>query len=348
MHFVYPTIKHLERLRAFDSVDAALAFARTQSGSHDRSERCRRRFRDPAGARGRMVTLVRAPNPSPMTLQGTNSYLLDCGNGDALAIDPGPAIEAHVERWSMRRRGASLTIRAIALTHGHPDHASAASALAARDRRAASTRIPTAGCAHDADLPLEGELRVGNVALRTIDAPGHTFDHVVFYLPQECALFTGDMILGEGTTRRRAARRRDAPVSAHPAAARRRVRRRASDLRRPRPRRHDPQAKIDEYIAHRLMREAQILDALRERAEDDSRFRPAHLLAAVRGALAGDGAADTRALDRARRAKARRLAAASTARCPPMRPRCSIPRSRRSSARRRLRWLLRSSEPSCG
>ncbi len=212
-----------------------------------------------------MVTLVRAPNPSAMTLQGTNSYLIDCGNGDALAIDPGPAIEEHVRALVDAASRRELTIRAIALTHGHPDHSSAASALA-RATGATLYAHPNGRVARDADLPLEGELRVGNVSLRTIDAPGHSFDHVVFYLPQECALFTGDVILGEGTSL-------VAPPGGAMRPYQRTLRRLADEFGGARViyGGHgpvvvtDPQAKIDEYIAHRQMREAQILDALRER-----------------------------------------------------------------------------------
>ncbi len=100
LHLVYPTIKHLERLAGVWVGRRRAGLCAKQTGVDDRAQRCRRRFRDTAGARERMVTLVRAPNPSAMTLQGTNSYVLDCGDGDALVIDPGPAIERHAKRSS--------------------------------------------------------------------------------------------------------------------------------------------------------------------------------------------------------------------------------------------------------
>jgi glyoxylase-like metal-dependent hydrolase (beta-lactamase superfamily II) len=98
--------------------------------------------------------------------------------------------------------------------------------------------------------------------LRTIDAPGHTFDHVIFYLPPERALFTGDVILGEGTA-----------VIAPPGGAMRpylqTLERLAAEFGDARviygghgPVVSDAQVKIAEYIAHRRMREQQILDAL--------------------------------------------------------------------------------------
>jgi glyoxylase-like metal-dependent hydrolase (beta-lactamase superfamily II) len=197
-----------------------------------------------------------------MTLQGTNSYLLDCGDGDALVVDPGPPISRHVEALVEAADSRALKIKAIALTHGHPDHAAAAGPLVAATG-ATLYAHPRSKIPHDADLPLDGDLRVGALALHTIDAPGHTFDHAIFYLPQERALFTGDTILGEGTT-----------VIAPPGGAmrpyQRTLQRLADDFGDARiiygghgPVVTDPRSKIAEYIAHRQMREEQILDALR-------------------------------------------------------------------------------------
>jgi len=208
-----------------------------------------------------VVTLVRAPNPSAMTLTGTNSYLVDCGRGEALAIDPGPPIERHVEAIEREASARGLRIAAIALTHGHPDHAPAAPMLAARTGAPVYAH-PDSAAPHDRDLALEGELRVGDAALRVIDAPGHTFDHVVFYLPAERALFTGDVILGEGTV-----------VIAPPGGAMRpyqhTLQRLATEFSGARivhgghgPIVLDAQAKIAEYIAHRQMREHELIDAL--------------------------------------------------------------------------------------
>jgi glyoxylase-like metal-dependent hydrolase (beta-lactamase superfamily II) len=210
-----------------------------------------------------MVTLVRAPNPSAMTLSGTNSYLLDCGEGQALVIDPGPAITSHVEALVETAASQDLAIAAIALTHGHPDHVAAAPELSAATG-APIYAHPNATVAHTHDLPLEGALRVGAIVLRTIDAPGHTFDHAVFYLPHERSLFTGDTILGEGTS-----------VIAPPGGAMRpyentlrRLAEEFADARRVYcghgPIVDDAPTKIREYIEHRRMREEQILAVLHE------------------------------------------------------------------------------------
>ncbi|MBV9718762.1 MAG: MBL fold metallo-hydrolase [Candidatus Eremiobacteraeota bacterium] len=210
-----------------------------------------------------MVILVRAPNASAMTLQGTNSYILVCGNGEGLVIDPGPAIESHARALLDAARANGLTLRTIVLTHGHPDHAAGAQRLVALTGATLHAH-PASRVPHDLDLPLEEKLRAGEIELHTIDAPGHTFDHAIFYLPHERALFTGDTILGEGTT-----------VIAPPGGAmrpyQRTLQRLADEFGDARiiygghgPVLNDPRATIAEYIAHRQMREQQILDALRD------------------------------------------------------------------------------------
>jgi glyoxylase-like metal-dependent hydrolase (beta-lactamase superfamily II) len=210
-----------------------------------------------------MVTLVRASNPSPMTLSGTNSYLIDCGDGHALVIDPGPPIASHVDTLLEAARAQSLTIAAIAVTHWHPDHAPAAAPLAGMTG-APIYAHPASTIPHDRDLELERDLRIGQTVLRAIDAPGHTFDHVIFYLARERALFTGDVILGEGSV-----------VIAPPGGAmrpyQRTLQRLADEFGEASviygghgPIVTDAQAKIAEYIAHRRMREEQILAALAE------------------------------------------------------------------------------------
>ena len=212
-----------------------------------------------------MVTLVRAPNPSPMTLTGTNSYVLDCGDGTALVIDPGPAIDRHVRALIETASAQHLGITRIALTHGHPDHALAAPALAAATG-ASIYAHPRSRIARDADLPLEAGFAAGSLALHVMDAPGHTFDHVIFYLAAERALFTGDTILGEGTT-----------VIAPPGGAMRpyqQTLQRLADEFTDAGTIYgghgsivdDPQTKIADYIAHRAMREEQIVAALRDGA----------------------------------------------------------------------------------
>lgn len=208
-----------------------------------------------------MVRVVRANNPSPMTLEGTNSYVFDCGGGNALVVDPGPRMDEHLQALVDAASSFDATIHAIALTHGHADHAAGVAEL--RKRTGAKVFAhPQSAIAHDTGLPLEADWRLGDLTLRVMDAPGHTFDHVIFYEPREAALFTGDTILGRGTT-----------VIAPPGGAMRpyqhtleRLLGEFPDVRVIHgghgPPIDDPRAKIVEYIEHRRMREAQIIDAL--------------------------------------------------------------------------------------
>lgn len=207
------------------------------------------------------ISLVRAPNPSPMTLSGTNSYLVDAGSGSAIVVDPGPAMDRHVDALLRAAHERELRIAAIAVTHGHPDHAPAAAALAAKTGAKVYAH-PNSAVPRDADLSLGGELRVEQRALRVLDAPGHTMEHVVFYDPAARTLFTGDVILGEGTV-----------VIAPPGGAMRPYQRTLERLAREFPDARtirgghgplvtDAQAKIAEYIEHRQSRERELVAAL--------------------------------------------------------------------------------------
>ena len=199
--------------------------------------------------------LVRAPNPSPMTLDGTNSYLIDGGNGEAICIDPGPAIEMHVEALLQRSARMHCKIASICLTHGHPDHAPAAAMLHAR------TGAPLF---NNRNLG-EGEIvRAGDAALRTIVAPGHSSDHLVFYETRERALFTGDVVIGRGYVL-------VAPPDGDMRAYVRTLQRLLSEFAdaqtiygghgEPV---HDPAVKLREYVEHRRIREDELIAALKQ------------------------------------------------------------------------------------
>ena len=208
------------------------------------------------------IALVRAPNPSALTLSGTNSYVIDCGGGIAFVLDPGPLIASHIHALSENARSRGLRIAAIGVTHGHPDHAPAAAALAEKTGAPVYAH-PHSDVPHDRDFALDDDLAIGTSVLRVIDAPGHTFEHVALYEPQERALFTGDVILGEGTV-----------VIAPPGGAMRPYIATLHRLRREFPAAEriygghgeiveDARAKIAEYIAHREQRERELLTVLR-------------------------------------------------------------------------------------
>jgi glyoxylase-like metal-dependent hydrolase (beta-lactamase superfamily II) len=123
----------------------------------------------------RDVERLTAPNPGPMTLEGTNTYVV--GRDPAVVIDPGPDDPGHVEaiREVTDARGG---IGTVLLTHGHKDHTGAVAALGVEPTR-----------------PADGETVAG---LRAIATPGHAADHLCFVLDRAC--FTGDLVLGEGSS----------------------------------------------------------------------------------------------------------------------------------------------------
>ncbi len=191
-----------------------------------------------------------APNPGPFTLDGTRSYLL----GRSTVLDPGPAIESHVE--AILR--AMPNLQTILITHRHGDHAPAAVPLKARS---GARIIAPRGVLADVDQRVAGgeELSIDGEALYVIATPGHTDEHVC-YMTSEGDLFTGDTILGDGTTaifppdgnmgaylHSLASLREKGPSRIHPGHGR------THD---------DAVALIDQYIAHRLERERQVLDVV--------------------------------------------------------------------------------------
>ena len=134
------------------------------------------------------VTLVRADNPGPMTLDGTNSWVLRApGQQQCIVIDPGPLMEDHLVALS--RQGE---VRVILATHGHPDHVEGLPRF--RELAPAGALIPGRD---GIGVTVQGGLRLEAVA-----TPGHTADSVCFIASYEGqrVVFTGDTILGRGTT----------------------------------------------------------------------------------------------------------------------------------------------------
>jgi glyoxylase-like metal-dependent hydrolase (beta-lactamase superfamily II) len=178
------------------------------------------------------IARIVAPNPSPMTLEGTNTYLV--GSDPAYVVDPGPADEGHLAavRAEGKRRGG---IRGVYLTHSHADHAAGVEPLGA----------PL--LTDDAEGPF-----------RIMPTPGHAADHVCLLLDGAC--FTGDLILGEGSSY-------VPPDGGSLAAYLDSLRRLAEvelELLCPGhgPWITDPAGKIAEYLEHRLERERKLLAAL--------------------------------------------------------------------------------------
>jgi glyoxylase-like metal-dependent hydrolase (beta-lactamase superfamily II) len=152
------------------------------------------------GAFSSRAHCVLAPNAGPMTLDGTNTWLLaEPGAHRAVVVDPGPDDAGHLRDVVALATTGETRIATILLTHGHPDHAEGARALSAltgADVRALDPahRIGSEGLV-DGDV-----IDVDGLVVRVIATPGHTSDSLSFLLEADGALLTGDTILGRGTT----------------------------------------------------------------------------------------------------------------------------------------------------
>lgn len=201
------------------------------------------------------VRKILAPNPSPMTGQGTNTYLV--GQGEVLVVDPGPDLPAHLD--AIGEATAGERIIATLVTHGHVDHLPAAVRLR-KDRGVPIFGHPSLP---EADRPIgDGEeLSVGTMRLTVYHTPGHAPDHLCVWNAAERLLFTGDLIAGEGTVV--LSEERDALT--HYLASLNRVLALGPAMLLPGhgPPVPDAEAKIRAYLTHRAMREEQILAALR-------------------------------------------------------------------------------------
>jgi glyoxylase-like metal-dependent hydrolase (beta-lactamase superfamily II) len=197
------------------------------------------------------VVRVLAPNPGPFTLEGTNTWIV--GSEPALVIDPGPDDRAHLEAVAQE----AGTVRAILLTHDHPDHAAGAeqvSGMVGAPVRAFRAGPGREQLADGERIPADG------AALRTVPAPGHTADHVVFLTEGEGGLFTGDAVLGRGTSV-------IDPPEGDLASYLRSLEEMLSIGARViypghGPTVFDAEARLREYLAHRARREEQVLRAL--------------------------------------------------------------------------------------
>ena len=157
-----------------------------------------------------LVRRLLAPNPSPFTYTGTQTYIV--GRGEVAVIDPGPDLPEHVEAVLLATQ--SERIGAILCTHTHRDHSPASRALQA------ATGAPIIGCAPltleddgpRADAAFDPDYRPDRVladsetvsgpgwTLQAVATPGHTSNHLCFALQESKALFSGDHIMGWSTT----------------------------------------------------------------------------------------------------------------------------------------------------
>lgn len=205
---------------------------------------------EPQLLRSHDILCVRASNPGPFTLTGTNTWLV--GRAPTWVIDPGPAQLEHVQRVraAIAERGA---LGGVALTHDHRDHSEAAATLRAEHH------VPLAGARGEVDVRLAEDVRFG--PLQAVATPGHAPDHFAFVGAGAC--FSGDAVLGQGSVF----------ITPHPEAmsaylrALERLRRREDfTVICPGhgPVAWDAKAKLYEYLEHRAERERRLKSALAE------------------------------------------------------------------------------------
>ncbi|MER7169575.1 MBL fold metallo-hydrolase [Micromonospora sp. NPDC000207] len=150
------------------------------------------------------VRLLRAPNPGPMTLDGTNTWLLRApGSAETVVVDPGPLDEAHLARIV-----EAGPVAAVLITHGHPDHTDGSRRLS---DLLGGVPVRAVDPAHTVDAEPLGAgdpagawppLEAAGLVVEPIPTPGHTADSVCLLVEHEGdrAILTGDTILGRGTT----------------------------------------------------------------------------------------------------------------------------------------------------
>ncbi len=210
---------------------------------------------------GELTTRVLAQNPSMMTLDGTNTYVVGVpGTGGAVVIDPGPDQPDHRARVEAVLAERDAELAAVLVTHHHGDHSEAAAAWATAHGAQLHATTPEVAGAHGTVLRGDSRLDIAGLVLDVVATPGHAADHVTYRLP-DGDLVIGDHVLGRGTS-----------VVAHPdgdlvayLASLRRILDLDTDRLLPG---HgpalgeDPHAVIRFYLDHRAHREGQVLTAI--------------------------------------------------------------------------------------
>jgi glyoxylase-like metal-dependent hydrolase (beta-lactamase superfamily II) len=208
-----------------------------------------------------LVTRVLAPNPGPMSLDGTNTYVVGApGSGRAVVVDPGPDDAAHLAAVSAALAARDAECVAVLVTHHHIDHAEAALPWGAHFGVPVAAADPAVAGPGGRVLQPGERLELAGTPIDVVPTPGHTADHLAFRL-ESGAVLVGDHVLGRGTS-----------VVTHPEGdvlAYLESLRRVHDLgpsalycgHGPELT-EDPGAVLDFYLAHRAYREWQLLDLL--------------------------------------------------------------------------------------
>lgn len=146
-----------------------------------------------------LTQFILAPNPGPMSLEGTNSYVVrEPGSQSAIVVDPGPLHEGHLHELA-----ATGSVELILITHRHADHTAGSARL--HELTGAPVRAADPAHCHGGGTPLQDgdTVAAAGLTVRVLATPGHTSDSVCFHLPDDGphgSVLTGDTILGRGTT----------------------------------------------------------------------------------------------------------------------------------------------------
>lgn len=212
------------------------------------------------------VSTVLGQNPGPFTGPGTNTYLVGTGKRPIL-LDTGIGLDVYdplLERGLSETKGAA-ELQEIVLTHVHQDHIGGVPNVQRRFGELQVSKHAWPEKDADYDFPLTyiddgARIETDGATLRAIHTPGHAKDHLCYYLEEEKALFTGDLVLGAGTT---VVPEEGGGLIDYMASLRKLL---DLDLAVIYPAHgpaiREPYKKLDAYIAHRELRERQVLDAL--------------------------------------------------------------------------------------
>lgn len=207
-----------------------------------------------------VTAVLLAPNPSPLTLEGTNTYLLGVPGGrGVVVVDPGPDLTTHRRNVDAAVAEHGGVVEAVLVTHHHRDHAAASGW--AREWDAPLYAHDPGVVPGDATALADGDvLEAAGLGLEVLHTPGHSADHVCLRVRETGAVLTGDQVLGRGTT---TVAGRDGDMAAYMASLHRLLRTAPTVLYPGHgPVVRDPAAVLQSYLRHREERERQVAAAL--------------------------------------------------------------------------------------
>lgn len=156
---------------------------------------------DPAidGSGSERAKCVLAPNPSMMTLDGTNTWVIaEPGSSAVVVVDPGPQDEGHLRRVLRAAQAGDRRVAQIVLTHGHADHSAGAARFAELSGAPVGALDPALRLGSEGFAPGD-VITAAGCELRVVGTPGHSADSLSLLLEADDALLTGDTVLGRGT-----------------------------------------------------------------------------------------------------------------------------------------------------